>query len=184
MSLFFKFKIFLVAFSLGCLFAERSRAVDLSVEAGAGDWFGDETRSSFSYGGGILFKPGLDFLELSATYDRSPIKLKSVDYLAADLKGDSLDHWRFSAAFPSDLVTFGRKGYFFPALSYVLVSNGGHLSHGFGVGGGLGIPLVENILGVRFEAVSQFYRIPKQSGGSTAMQSDFFLNIRLEFKIL
>lgn len=167
-----------------CLSASSVEGVELSLEAGAGDWFGDETRSSFSYGGGILFKPGPSYLEFSATYDRSPINLKFADKLGPALKGDSLDHWRFAVAFPTELVTYGRKGYFFPSFSYVLVSNDGALSHGFGIGGGLGIPLIQDILGIRFEAISQMYRIPKPTGGSTALQSDFFLNLRFVLNII
>lgn len=154
----------------------------LSVMGGAGSWFGDDTKSSISYGGGVAFKPGVEFMEVVLTYDRSPIKLKMADRYGPALKGDSLNHFRAGVTFPSEITAFNRVGYFFPMISYVLVTNSSKLSHGLGIGGGLGLPIYERI-GIRFEVVDQFYRIPIQSGGETSLQQDFFLNIRILLNI-
>jgi hypothetical protein len=164
---------FFILFGSHSLFARH-----LAVTAGVGNWYSDDLQTSYQYGGGILIRPGLEWLEFSLSYDRAPISVKAGERLAPNLKDQSLSFWRSGVTFPSKIEAMGLGAYFFPLLAYVITQNDTKISHGFGIGGGLEFLLLNEILGARFEALEQFYPLPMPNQNSR-FQEDFFFKLHL-----
>jgi hypothetical protein len=149
----------------------------VSVTAGIGSWYSDDLRSSYQYGAGILVRP-IEWFEFSASYDRAPASVKSGMRWETELRNKTLQFWRLGVTFPSEIQAMGLTAYLFPLLAYVITDHADKIDHGFGIGGGLEFLIWKKLLGARFEALEQFYRIPTATQ-KTSLQDDFFFALRL-----
>lgn len=170
-------KNFLIVFGF-FLASQTASARMISVTGGLGDWYSDDLKSSYQYGGGILLKPGIEWLELSFSYDRAPVSIKNGGRWGTELLNKTLNFWRLGPTFPSEIHAMGLKAYLFPSINYVLTNNDDKYSHGVALGGGLEFLLLREVLGLRFEALEQMYPIPYE-GGHTGIQQDFFFDLRV-----
>ncbi len=168
---------FSVVFGFLILTLSSLHARTIGLQAGIGSWYGDALHTSIQYGGGFLARPGVDWIEFAISFDRAPVQLKSIDTLAPQLQNKTLTFWRFGTTFPMPLEIHKLKAELFPLISYVLTDHADQTSHGFGVGGGLEFYFLDGLLGARFEALEQFYKIPTDLG-STSLQEDFFFGIK------
>ena len=150
----------------------------ISVQGGVASWYADDLKTSFSYGGGLLFKPGVEWFEFSFMFTRNSVSAHGSDPLFALLDGDNLNNYTFAATFPLELKVNKIKSYMYPLIGYVLSQNDSNVTHGLALGGGMEFVVWRDILGLRFEIQEQFYKIPS-SAGDTRIQSDLFGHIRL-----
>jgi len=172
------FKSIIVSLIILISFTQAAEARMISVQGGIGNWYGDDLKTSFSYGGGLLFRPGVQWFEFSFMFTRNSASVQASDPLFAVLDGDNLNSYTFAATFPLNIELKKLHAYMYPLIGYVLTQNDSKTTHGFALGGGMEFILWREIVGLRFEIQEQFYKIPS-SAGNTDTQSDLFGSLRL-----